>query len=104
MCSLLLGSAGVEAGSTGTQQFLRLCLGYLEGKKFPVLTQLLLAAFQGRKAGKKFKLLVAPYQSGYPVHPVCCLSLFRLSFMRSGASNAVQVNRLLTKPASDAGQ
>lgn len=116
-CSLLLGSAGVDAGSTGTQQFLRLCLGCLEfmckiccawGKKFPVLTQPLLAAFQDRSTGKKFKLLVAPYRGGCPVHPVYCLSLFRLSFIRSRASNAVQVKGCLwvhlTKPAPDAGQ
>lgn len=113
----MLGSAGVEAGSTGTQQFLSLCLGCLEfmckicsaqGKKFPVLAQLLLAAFQDRNTGKKFKLLVALYRGGCPVHPVCCLSLFRLSFIRIRASNGVQMKGYYwvhqTKPAPSAGQ
>lgn len=115
--SLWLVSASSGAGSTWTQQFLRLCLGCLEFLCKIALHRVksslfwLNCSWQSVRAGtleRSSSYLCLLIRGGCRVHPVCLLSPFRLTFIRIRASNAVQMKCCywvhLTKPESDAQQ
>lgn len=115
--SLVLVSAGFEAGSPWTQQFLRPCLGCLE---FPCRVALhrvkrflfqLNCSWQSFRTGtleRSSSYLCLLIRGGCRVPLVCLLSPFRLPFPRIRASSAVQMKCCywvhLTKPESDAQQ
>lgn len=109
-----LVSASFEADSAWTQQFLRLwalssfCARYALHRVKSSLFQLN-CSWQSFRTGtleRSSSYLCLLIRDGCRVHPVGLLSLFRLTFIRIRASNAVQMKCCylvhLTKPESDA--